>query len=344
MKSKKLSKSIIQILVLSYLFLLIAPRPQSVSDTNPLRVSTNQLPLLISHGGGNLEFPDNTLEAFYHTMSIDPSAMLETDITLTKDKVLILSHDRTLDRTTNLQFATISEVNYADLLRDEVNFNYKNQTDGPNGFNQTGTLIPYRNFEGHTVSPLDITYPTGVIARHSTKFLVSTLEELITHFPNQFINVEIKQTGTLGVEALEETLALMERLNDNYRTFDRIVLASFHEEVFQRILYHKENTFPNLKFSPEFNGVLSFYILQLLGLSFFYDDKVTVLQLPTSQLGLSLSTKSLIDTAHKHNIAVHYWTINDEATMRDLIEKKVDGIMTDRPSLLRQVLDSYSVI
>jgi glycerophosphoryl diester phosphodiesterase len=344
MKKKNITKTITRILILSYLFIFIAPRPQSVPGLNPLRIQSNELPLLISHGGGNLEFPDNTLEAFYHTLSIDPNAMLETDINITKDDVLILSHDRTLDRTTNLQFATISEVLYTDLLDDEVDFNYLNETDGANGFNQSGTLIPYRNYENQTVSPLDITYPEGITARHPSKFLVSTLEQLITLFPNHLINVEIKQTGDLGVHALEETLLLMARLDEDYHTFDRIVLATFHQEVYDRILFHKTNTYTNLKFSPEFNGVLTFYILQLLGLSVFYHEKVTVLQLPVSQLGLSLTTKSLIDTAHKHNIAVHYWTINDEETMRELIEKKVDGIMTDRPSLLKQVLDSYTVI
>jgi glycerophosphoryl diester phosphodiesterase len=42
-----------------------------------------------------------------------------------------------------------------------------------------------------------------------------------------------------------------------------------------------------------------------------------------------------------HNIAVHYWTINDEETMRTLIEKGVDGIMTDRPTLLNSILSEY---
>jgi glycerophosphoryl diester phosphodiesterase len=94
-------------------------------------------------------------------------------------------------------------------------------------------------------------------------------------------------------------------------------------------------------FSPEFNGVLSFFIMQTTLTSVFYHEPVAVFQLPTEQLGLSLTTELLIKTAHLHNIAVHYWTINDEETMRSLIEKGVDGIMTDIPSLLSQVLDDY---
>jgi glycerophosphoryl diester phosphodiesterase len=75
--------------------------------------------------------------------------------------------------------------------------------------------------------------------------------------------------------------------------------------------------------------------------SVFYRQPIAVFQLPTSQLGLSLSTALLIQTAHLHNIAVHYWTIDDEETMRMLIEKGVDGIMTNRPTLLQSVLNEY---
>jgi glycerophosphoryl diester phosphodiesterase len=339
MKKKHIKKQVLLGVIVAYAFMLVAPRVQSFKGVNPLR-AIDELPMIISHGGGNLEFPDNTLEAYYHTYSIDPYAMLETDINLTKDDVLILSHDRTLDRTTRLIDATIRDVNFADLLADEVDFNYKNPTSSANGFNTTSTWIPYRNYLNNTVTPLDVSYPEGVEPRHPTKFLVSTLEDLITSFPNNLINVEIKQTGETGLIALEKTIELMEALDEEYNTFERIVLASFHKEVYDSIIDYK-STYPQLMYSPEFNGVLKFYIMQLTGSSVFYLDTISVLQLPTEQLGLSLTTQSLISTAHKHNIAVHYWTINDEATMRELIEKKVDGIMTDRPTLLKQVLDAY---
>ena len=41
------------------------------------------------------------------------------------------------------------------------------------------------------------------------------------------------------------------------------------------------------------------------------------------------------------NIAVQFWTINDENDMRFLIERGVDAIMTDDPQLLRRVLEEY---
>ena len=328
-------------IILIFGLIAVLPRPQNFKGENPLRVGKNELPLLIAHGGGNLEFPDNTLEAYYHAFSLNESVMLETDVNLTKDGVVILSHDRSLDQKTNLTNADIIETNYSDLIDQEIDFGFNNPISGANGYNTSNTFIKYTNYLGQEVSPLDVTYPEGIEPRHPTKFLVSTLEELITLFPSNLINVEIKQTGEIGLNALDKVIELMDGLSEEYQTYERIILASFHQEVYAELNRLKSTSHPQLMFSPEFNGVLSFFIMQTTLTSAFYNEPVAAFQLPTEQLGLSLTTNLLINTAHMHNIAVHYWTINDEATMRELIEKGVDGIMTDRPTLLQEVLNSY---
>lgn len=305
-----------------------------------MRVGNGERPLLIAHGGGNHEFPDNTLEAFYNAYSIDPNVMMETDVSLTKDGIIILSHDTTLDRKTTLTNALIIETNYSDLVDEEVDFNYHNDVlPNSNGFNVSGILKPYKNYMGESVTPLDITYPTGVTPRHESKFLVTTLEDLIKAFPNNYINVEIKQYDDVGMEALLKVLELMSLLDDEFNTFERIVLASFHDEIFQKMLELKKTEYRDLMVSPETNSVIKYYALHVTGLSFFYKDPVHVLQLPTAQYGLSLSTKALIKNAHRHNIAVHYWTIDDPDEMRRLILNGADGIMTNRPEVLKEVLD-----
>lgn len=48
----------------------------------------------------------------------------------------------------------------------------------------------------------------------------------------------------------------------------------------------------------------------------------------------------LVRLAHEEGMSVHVWTIDDQAEMRRLIDLEVDGIMTDRPSLLKTVLES----
>jgi glycerophosphoryl diester phosphodiesterase len=74
-------------------------------------------------------------------------------------------------------------------------------------------------------------------------------------------------------------------------------------------------------------------------LDVFYNDEVAALQIPMSQSGINLATRSLVRKAQRHNIAVHYWTIDDEADMRKLIKIGADGIMTNVPSKLAKVLN-----
>ena len=56
---------------------------------------------------------------------------------------------------------------------------------------------------------------------------------------------------------------------------------------------------------------------------------------------LQLDVKTIISRAHRRNIAVQYWTINDADEMRRLIELGCDCIMTDDPELLRSDLEEY---
>ena len=60
------------------------------------------------------------------------------------------------------------------------------------------------------------------------------------------------------------------------------------------------------------------------------------------QSGLDLTWDTYINRAHRRNIAVQYWTINEEADMRNLINKGVDAIMSDDIALLRNVLDDMN--
>lgn len=335
-------KRVIAGILIFWMILVIFPRPDNHTGFNPLLKSENGMPILIAHGGGNHEFPDNTLEAFYHAYSVDSHVMMETDVNMTKDRVIILSHDTTLDEKTTLSYAPIIETNYTDLVEQEIDFGYHNDVyPNSNGFNVSGVLKPYQNYLGDSVTPLDVTYPDGVTPRHETKFLVTTLEDLIKSFPTNLINVEIKQSGNIGIESLSLVIKLMDELDDTYNTYSRIVLASFHSEVFEEMKSLKKTTHPELMISPEQSSVIQFYALQTLGLSLFYRDPISAFQLPVSSFGLSLSHQAIIRNAQRHNIAVHYWTIDDPVEMRRLIEHGADGIMTNRPSVLKAVIDSY---
>ncbi len=54
-------------------------------------------------------------------------------------------------------------------------------------------------------------------------------------------------------------------------------------------------------------------------------------------------TRELIEHAHAHGVQVHVWTINDPDVMGQLIDLGVQGIFTDRPDVLLEVLREKGV-
>ena len=61
-------------------------------------------------------------------------------------------------------------------------------------------------------------------------------------------------------------------------------------------------------------------------------------QVPVSHWGIRVVTKRFVDVCHAMNMQVHVWTIDEPDEMRELIGMGVDGLMTDKPSVLKQVL------
>lgn len=329
----KLFCIVIACILAVYLIIALLPRPHSL-ENNPFLIEKGTQPLLIAHGGGNREFPDNTLEACYNAYSVDENVMLEMDVSITKDGVVIMSHDTTLDKRTNASGA-IADWNYTDLVSQKVDFGYLNVDKDGNRINKK---IKYKDYREIEVTPRDVpNYPNGLANRDPDIFMVTRLIDVLEAFPNNTVNVEIKQKGETGLQALKAVIKIVE----DHNAFNRVVLASFHEDIYNELKQIVQNDHPNLLFSPQDSGVAALLISSAIAMDVFYNEPVAVLQIPMERsvkgINVHLDRKWFVDAAHNHNIAVHYWTIDDEEEMRCLIKIGADGIMTNLPHTLQKI-------
>ena len=84
--------------------------------------------------------------------------------------------------------------------------------------------------------------------------------------------------------------------------------------------------------------ITRFWALHRLPLGRLYTPRVDALQVPEEWSGLLVLTPRFVKEAHARNIPIHVWTVDDPDDMRRLLEWGVDGIQSDRPDLLAEVL------
>ena len=81
--------------------------------------------------------------------------------------------------------------------------------------------------------------------------------------------------------------------------------------------------------------ILKFFINQYFNI---FDLKTPCVQVPISFKGITIVNKKFVNLVHEQNKKIHVWTVDTQDQMQLLIDLGVDGIMTDRPSLLKDTL------
>lgn len=61
-------------------------------------------------------------------------------------------------------------------------------------------------------------------------------------------------------------------------------------------------------------------------------------QVPHRARGVPVVTRRFVERAHRLGMQVHVWTVDHPGQMDALLDLGVDGLVTDRPSVLREVL------
>ncbi|HEX9712780.1 MAG TPA: glycerophosphodiester phosphodiesterase [Actinomycetota bacterium] len=274
--------------------------------------------LNMAHQGGEIEAPSDTMNAFKTAMAKGVDA-LEMDVHATADGEIVVLHDATVDRTTDgsgrvdaLLLAQIQSLDAAHWFVPDV------------GTTHSADDEEYV-FRG--IAPGDVAPPEGFAPGD---FTIPTLRQVLETFPDVPINIEIKNTAP-DTLPYEHTLAAL--LAEFGRT-DDVIVVSFLDHATELFKVHA----PAVSTATGTVQAALFWASTQEVLPGAPNPRYQALQVPITFEGVTVVTEDFVADAHANGLAVHVWTINAREDMEWLIDIGVDGIMTDRPTLLEQVL------
>lgn len=156
---------------------------------------------------------------------------------------------------------------------------------------------------------------------------IPTLREVFERFPDIQINIEPKHDTPSPVKPLCDLIR-------EFKRSDSVIVGSFNDEILEDFRTNCKEVATSASPS-EVSGFLARYEV---GLSDNYSPKMQALQVPPNLGRLKIVTKEYVKAAHEQNLDVHVWTINKPEEMKLLIDIGVDGIMTDYPDRLLQII------
>ena len=304
--------------------------PEKVVEHNVFIKDKNaSRPMLAAHRGGSLNNPENTLKAFKAAVNNYGNDIIESDIWLTKDEKIVFSHDKSIDRMSDVKLFdnTKEEHLISDYTLDELqNFNMGY------GFKNKNNEYPYKDLV--SVDQVD---RKDVLKAND--LLILEVEQLFNEYyvskPDLLFIVEIKNGGEKGYKAANVLDDLLTNKYPNYK--NNVVVGTFHDEIAKDL---KANH-PTILRGASTGEARDFVLTQMFGVNVFNKADFVCLQIPTSYnlkgIKFTLDKKTFINRAHRRNIAVQYWTINDANEMKHLAKLGCDCIMTDDPELFNEV-------
>ena len=218
---------------------------------------------------------------------------LELDVHLSRDAVVVVHHDATLERTTNGK-GPIADRLAAELSRMDAGFHFRAE-DGSYPFRGKGIGIP-------------------------------TLREVLRHYKTVPVIVELKLPGR----------RLAERVVDEIRAanaMDRVSVGSYYADALQAVRY----------FAPTIaTGAAKDETRWALYRSWIgwrvQNTPYREFQVPERSGWTRIVSRRFVRQAHRAGLPVKVWTVNTPAEIRRLVSWGVDGIITDRPDIAREVI------
>jgi glycerophosphoryl diester phosphodiesterase len=246
-------------------------------------------PIRLAHRGSRVLWPENTMYAFERAVEDLGYHYLEIDVRLTADRVPVVFHDATLERTTSGS-GKIVDYTLADLQTIDAAYHFAPDDDYP--------------LRGIGVG-------------------ISTLEELYGTWPDVRLNIDLK--GSDQEWAVAEVIRAADAEH-------RTLIGSFYD---RRIARFRRITQGQVAVSAGPTAATAMWSASRTGRT--SRRRVQAYQLPFNYRGFKIDEK-LIDSVHRTVAHIHLWTVNEADDMRRYLDMGVDGIVTDRPDILNEVM------
>ncbi len=153
---------------------------------------------------------------------------------------------------------------------------------------------------------------------------IPRLEDVLGTWPEVRVEVDAKHDA-----AVPAVLAALDRT----RAHDRVCIGSFSERRVQRLRRESGDRLCT------WTGSRGIACLRLASLGLPVPRVTTACtQVPVRYGPLRLVDRRFIETAHRRGVAVHVLALNDRTEMEHFLDAGVDGVLSDTPSLLKEVL------
>lgn len=301
---------------------------------------------VIAHRGGSLEAPENTLAAFDNATKLDPEIMLELDVHKTKDDKLVVFHDSTLARTTD-GTGRIEDLLLEELKKFDAGYRFQSEQ-GEFSFRGKGIRIP-------TLEEVLVRYPkTRIIIEIKSNF---------TGVGEAVVAEVLKANAGLRVVIASEHLRMVNEARRMIapNPFKNMPMTGANpvpatqpsgmpsvqpsemspQEMPPSIFGMRDSSTgpgPHWAFGATYDEMYRTLFLLNIGLVSVDKMRADVLAIPEESNGRKIYSKELLAEAHKRFKKMFLWTINEKTDMERLLGDGVDGIITDRPSLLLEVV------
>ena len=154
---------------------------------------------------------------------------------------------------------------------------------------------------------------------------VPRLDEVLAAWPQIRFNIDVKADT-----ATAPTVDVIRRGD----AADRVLLASFSDARLARV---RALAGPRVATSLGRGEVARLRLSSWVGTPLRLPASAVAAQVPTRHGRVPIVDRRFLARAHRLGLQVHVWTIDDPAEMGRLLDLGVDGIMTDRPEVLREV-------